>query len=234
MVPGASLPGGACSCPTTRARLRSSKDWRRSASDRACTSGQPVSAVCTTWSKRWWTTPSTRPWPAGSIFETTEWNFETLSRRLQEMAFLVRGLAIVLTDQRPAHINGEPRVVTYQYDGGIADFVRYLNGTKDPVHGSVIEFGGEGAGISAEIAMQWNASYAESVYTFANTINTAEGGTHEEGFRSALTTIVNNYARDQKLVREKDERPSGEDVREGLAAIISVKLANPQFEGQTK
>ena len=115
-------------------------------------------------------------WPDGSIFETTEWNFETLSRRLQEMAFLVRGLAIVLTDQRPAHINGEPRVVTYQYDGGIADFVRYLNGTKDPVHGSVIEFGGEGAGISAEIAMQWNASYAESVHTFANTINTATNG----------------------------------------------------------
>ena len=173
-------------------------------------------------------------WPDGTIFETTEWNFETLSRRLQEMAFLVRGLAIVLTDQRPAHINGEPRVVTYQYDGGIADFVRYLNGTKDPVHGSVIEFGDEGAGISAEIAMQWNSSYSESVYTFANTINTAEGGTHEEGFRAALTTIVNNYARDQKLVREKDERLSGEDVREGLAAIVSVKLANPQFEGQTK
>src|SRR5207302_9463631 len=142
-------------------------------------------------------------WPDASIFETTEWNFETLSRRLQEMAFLVRGLAIVLTDRRPAHINGEPRVVTYQYDGGIADFVRYLNGTKDPVHGSVIEFGEEGAGISAEIAMQWNASYAESVYTFANTINTAEGGTHEEGFRSALTSIVNRYARDQKLLRDK-------------------------------
>src|SRR6266571_2314457 len=308
MVPGASLPGGACSCPTTRARLRSSKAWRRSASDRACTSVQPVSAGFTIWSKRWWTTPSTRRWPAsattsmspcsptagsgwpttaaaspwtttrwrggprsrwcsppctpaasstpiptrspaactasasrwstrwpaGSIFETTEWSFELLSRRLQEMAFLVRGLTIVLTDQRPAHINGEPRVVTYQYDGGIADFVRYLNGTKDPVHGSVIEFGEEGAGISAEIAMQWNASYAESVYTFANTINTAEGGTHEEGFRAALTSIVNRYARDQKLLRDKDENLTGEDVREGLAAIIHVKLADPQFEGQTK
>jgi len=173
-------------------------------------------------------------WPDGSIFETTEWSFETLSRRLQEMAFLVRGLAIVLTDQRPAHINGEPRVVTYCYDGGIADFVRYLNGTKDPVHASVIEFGEEGTGISAEIAMQWNASYAESVYTFANTINTAEGGTHEEGFRAALTTIVNRYARDQKLLRDKDENLTGEDVREGLAAIIHVKLADPQFEGQTK
>jgi DNA gyrase subunit B len=173
-------------------------------------------------------------WPDENVFETIEWSFETLSRRLQEMAFLVRGLTISLTDLRPAHINGEPRVVTYCYDGGIADFVRYLNGTKEPVHATVIEFGEEGAGISVEIAMQWNSSYTESVYTFANTINTAEGGTHEEGFRAALTTIVNNYARDQKLVREKDERLSGEDVREGLAAIISVKLANPQFEGQTK
>jgi DNA gyrase subunit B len=173
-------------------------------------------------------------WPDRQIFETTEWSFETLSRRLQEMAFLVRGLTIILTDLRPAHINGEPRTVTYCYQGGITDFVRYLNGTKEPVHATVIEFGDEGTGISVEIAMQWNSSYTESVYTFANTINTAEGGTHEEGFRAALTTIVNNYARDQKLVREKDERLSGEDVREGLAAIISVKLANPQFEGQTK
>jgi DNA gyrase subunit B len=173
-------------------------------------------------------------WPDEGTFETTEWSFETLSRRLQEMAFLNRGLSITLTDQRPAHVNGEPRVVTYRYEGGIADFVRYLNATKDPVHASVIDFGEDGAGISVEIAMQWNSSYAESVYTFANTINTAEGGTHEEGFRAALTTIVNNYARDQKLVREKEERLSGEDVREGLAAIVSVKLANPQFEGQTK
>src|SRR6516162_10153296 len=173
-------------------------------------------------------------WPDPSIFETTDWIFETLSRRLQEMAFLVRGLTIVLTDERPAYINGEPRVVAYQYNGGIADFVRYLNGTKDPVHASVIEFGDEGQGISAEIAMQWNASYTESVYTFANTINTAEGGTHEEGFRAALTSIVNRYARDQKLLRDKDDNLTGEDVREGLAAIIHVKLANPQFEGQTK
>jgi DNA gyrase subunit B len=173
-------------------------------------------------------------WPDDGIFETTEWSFETLSRRLQEMAFLCRGLTITLTDLRPAHVNGEPRVVTYCYDGGIADFVRYLNATKEPVHSTVIEFGEEGRGIAVEIAMQWNSSYTESVYTFANTINTAEGGTHEEGFRAALTTIVNNYARDQKLVREKEERLSGEDVREGLAAIVSVKLANPQFEGQTK
>ena len=173
-------------------------------------------------------------WPDEAIFESTEWSFETLSRRLQEMAFLSRGLEIILADLRPAHINGEPRVVQYQYDGGIADFVRYLNGTKEPVHASVIEFGEEGRGIAVEIAMQWNASYAESVYTFANTINTAEGGTHEEGFRAALTTIVNRYAREQKLLRDRDENLTGEDVREGLAAIVSVKLANPQFEGQTK
>jgi DNA gyrase subunit B len=173
-------------------------------------------------------------WPDEQIFESTEWSFETLSRRLQEMAFLNRGLAITLTDQRPAHINGEPRVVRYCYQGGIADFVRYLNGTKEPVHASVIEFGEEGSGIAVEIAMQWNSSYTESVYTFANTINTAEGGTHEAGFRAALTTIVNTYAQQQKLLRDKDEPLSGEDVREGLAAIVSVKLANPQFEGQTK
>jgi DNA gyrase subunit B len=173
-------------------------------------------------------------WPDDSIFETTEWSFETLSRRLQEMAFLNRALAITLTDERPGHVNGEPRVVSYCYEGGISDFVRYLNATKEPIHGSVVDFGEDGDGISVEIAMQWNSSYSESVYTFANTINTAEGGTHEAGFRAALTTIVNNYARDQKLVRDKDEPLSGEDVREGLAAIVSVKLANPQFEGQTK
>jgi len=174
-------------------------------------------------------------WPDSSIFtETTDWNFETLSRRLQEMAFLNRSLAINLTDERPDQGNGEPRSVSYRYDGGIADFVRYLNASKEPVHASVIDFGEEGDGISAEIAMQWNASYAESVHTFANTINTAEGGTHEEGFRSALTSIVNRYAKEQKLLREKDDNLTGEDIREGLAAIVHVKLAEPQFEGQTK
>jgi DNA gyrase subunit B len=173
-------------------------------------------------------------WPDGSIFESTEWNFETLSRRLQEMAFLNRGLAITLTDQRPAFINGEPRVARYCYEGGISDFVRHLNATKDPVHASVIDFGEDDEGISVEVAMQWNSSYAESVYTFANAINTAEGGTHEEGFRAALTSVVNRYARDQKHLRDKDDNLTGEDVREGLAAIVSVKLTNPQFEGQTK
>ena len=174
-------------------------------------------------------------WPDGDIFETTAWVFETLSRRLQEMAFLNRGLFISLSDQRP-HDPGTEQLldVTYCYDGGIADFVRYINKSKEAVHDSVIEFGEEAPGISAEIAMQWSGSYSESVHTFANTINTAEGGTHEEGFRAALTSIVNKYAKDQKLVREKDEALTGDDVREGLTAIIHVKLAEPQFEGQTK
>jgi DNA gyrase subunit B len=175
-------------------------------------------------------------WPDDSIFETTTWVFETLSRRLQEMAFLNRGLSINLTDERPLEAETTPdrRAVTYRYEGGIADFVRYINKSKEPVHESVMEFGEEAPGISAEIAMQWTGSYSESVHTFANTINTAEGGTHEEGFRAALTTIVNRYAKDQKLVREKDEALTGDDVREGLTAIIHVKLAEPQFEGQTK
>src|SRR5450755_1442484 len=173
-------------------------------------------------------------WPDPEIFESTVWSFETLSRRLQEMAFLNRGLAIILTDERPDYINGEPHVASYCYEGGIADFVRYLNASKEAAHASVIDFGGEGDGISAEIAMQWSGSYSESVHTFANTINTAEGGTHEEGFRAALTTIVNRYAREQKMLRDKDDNLTGDDVREGLTAIIHVKLAEPQFEGQTK
>ncbi|WP_395106567.1 DNA topoisomerase (ATP-hydrolyzing) subunit B [Actinomadura sp. SCN-SB] len=177
-------------------------------------------------------------WPDGTIFETLEWNFETLSRRMQEMAFLNRGLSISLVDERPGHgvgDDGEPRAVRYHYEGGIEDFVRYLNGKRDAVHDSVIYFGDDTEGMSVEIAMQWNSSYAESVHTFANTINTAEGGSHEEGFRAALTTIVNRYAREQRLLREgKDDNLTGEDVREGLTAIISIKLADPQFEGQTK
>jgi DNA gyrase subunit B len=169
-------------------------------------------------------------WPDDQIFETTEWSFETLSRRLQEMAFLTKNLLITLTDERP----DKQRAVQYRYAGGIADFVRYLNASKEPVHGSIIDFDEEAEGISVEIAMQWTGAYTESVHTFANTINTAEGGTHEEGFRAALTTIVNKYARDQKLLREKDDNLTGDDVREGLTAIVSVKLAEPQFEGQTK
>jgi DNA gyrase subunit B len=170
-------------------------------------------------------------WPDTEIFETTDWSFETLSRRMQEMAFLNKNLAISISDERDPD---EPRGVTYQYAGGIADFVRYINASKEPVHATVIDFEEEAPGISVEIAMQWSAAYTESVHTFANTINTAEGGTHEEGFRAALTSIINRYARDQKLLREKDDNLTGDDVREGLTAIVSVKLAEPQFEGQTK
>ncbi|GAA1257913.1 DNA topoisomerase (ATP-hydrolyzing) subunit B [Sphaerisporangium rubeum] len=174
-------------------------------------------------------------WADDEIFETTTWSFETLSRRFQEMAFLNKGLTMILRDERPEYVNGEPREVTYHYEGGIADFVRHINSKKEAVHSSVIDFEAEAEGISVEIAMQWNASYTESVYTFANTINTAEGGTHEEGFRSALTSIVNRYAREQRFLKEgKDDNLTGDDVREGLTAIISVKLADPQFEGQTK
>ena len=169
-------------------------------------------------------------WADPAVFETTTYSFETLSRRLQEMAFLNRGLSITLRDEREE----TPHEITYMYKGGIEDFVRHLNATKDPIHKSVIGFSAEGTGIAVEVAMQWNGSYSESVYTFANAINTHEGGTHEEGFRTALTGLVNKYARDKKFLKEKDDNLTGDDIREGLAAIISVKLSNPQFEGQTK
>ena len=171
-------------------------------------------------------------WPDPEIFETTVFVYETIYRRTQEMAFLNRGLTIALRDERP-DAPEEKKSVTFCYKDGIADFVRHLNATKTPIHRSVVEFGADGDGIAVEIAMQWNESYGESVYTFANTINTHEGGTHEEGFRSALTTVVNKYGADKKFLKS-DEKLTGEDIREGLAAIISVKLANPQFEGQTK
>ncbi|MEU6232012.1 DNA topoisomerase (ATP-hydrolyzing) subunit B [Kitasatospora sp. NPDC047058] len=178
-------------------------------------------------------------WADGDIFETTVYSFETLSRRFQEMAFLNKGLSISLTDERLEHLDeeGKPLSVTYKYDGGIADFVAHLNSRKgEVIHPSVIDFEAEDKdkAISVEIAMQWNSSYTEGVYSFANTIHTHGGGTHEEGFRAALTGLVNRYARDKKLLREKDDNLSGEDIREGLTAIISVKLGEPQFEGQTK
>ncbi|GLW68649.1 DNA gyrase subunit B [Kitasatospora phosalacinea] len=178
-------------------------------------------------------------WADPDIFETTVYSFETLSRRFQEMAFLNKGLTIALTDERPEHLDeeGKPLSVTYRYDGGIADFVAHLNSRKgEVVHPSVIDFEAEDKDktISVEIAMQWNSSYTEGVYSFANTIHTHGGGTHEEGFRAALTGLMNRYARDKKLLREKDDNLSGEDIREGLTAIISVKLGEPQFEGQTK
>ncbi|MFF0295598.1 DNA topoisomerase (ATP-hydrolyzing) subunit B [Kitasatospora sp. NPDC004615] len=178
-------------------------------------------------------------WADPDIFETTVYSFETLSRRFQEMAFLNKGLTISLTDERAEHADeeGKPLAVTYKYDGGIADFVAHLNSRKgEAVHPSVIDFEAEDKDkrISAEIAMQWNSSYTEGVYSFANTIHTHGGGTHEEGFRAALTGLMNRYARDKKLLRDKDDNLSGEDIREGLTAIISVKLGEPQFEGQTK
>ncbi|MEV4441247.1 DNA topoisomerase (ATP-hydrolyzing) subunit B [Streptomyces sp. NPDC049577] len=178
-------------------------------------------------------------WADGDIFETTEYSFETLSRRFQEMAFLNRGLTISLTDERPAHVDeeGKPLTVRYHYEGGISDFVRYLNSRKgEVIHPTVIAFEAEDKErmLSLEVSMQWNTQYTEGVYSFANTIHTHEGGTHEEGFRAALTGLINRYARDKKLLREKDDNLTGDDIREGLTAIISVKLGEPQFEGQTK
>lgn len=180
-------------------------------------------------------------WPDPEIFDTTIFDFETLSRRFQEMAFLNRSLSIRLTDERDhdeVDEEGEPaiREVAYKYDGGISDFVKYLNASKGPAHDNVIWFEGEDTdkGVSAEVAMQWTGMYSESVHTFANTIGTTEGGTHEEGFRTALTSLVNKFAREWGVLKEKDSNLSGDDVREGLTAIVSVKLAEPQFEGQTK
>ncbi|WP_132475255.1 DNA topoisomerase (ATP-hydrolyzing) subunit B [Rhodococcus sp. SMB37] len=196
------------------------------------------------------------------IFESTQYNFETVSRRLQEMAFLNKGLTITLTDERvlPEEVTDEivaetaeaPKTAedeaaeaseppvhkiktrVYHYPGGLEDYVRHINRTKTPIHNSVVGFTAKGTGHELELAMQWNSGYSESVHTFANTINTHEGGTHEEGFRAALTSVVNRYAKEKKLLKDKDPNLTGDDIREGLAAIISVKVAEPQFEGQTK
>ena len=153
----------------------------------------------------------------------------TLEQRLRETAFLTRGLRISLTDER-----GEGKQVEFHYEGGIEDFVRYLNENKEPLQQKVIFFEGEGDEGAVEVAMQWNGSYQESVFSFANNINTHEGGSHLSGFRSALTRTLNRYAREKGELKEKDDNLSGEDVREGLTAVISAKLADPQFEGQTK
>ncbi|WP_019135623.1 DNA topoisomerase (ATP-hydrolyzing) subunit B [Cellulomonas massiliensis] len=193
-------------------------------------------------------------WADPSIFETVDYDFETLRARFQQMAFLNKGLQITLTDERPAHVveddevagesdeadedKPKARVVTYKYDGGLTDYVKHLNSAKkvELVHPEVIDFEAEDTErkISVEIAMQWTSAYSESVYTYANTISTTEGGTHEEGFRAAMTSLVNRYAREKNLLKEKDENLTGDDVREGLTAVISVKLGEPQFEGQTK
>ncbi len=181
-------------------------------------------------------------WADPDIFETTTYNIETIARRLQEMAFLNKGLTISLRDERHlgehnADASGEDAVPTervFHYPGGLVDYVKHLNATRVSVHDSVIGFEAKSDTMEVEVAMQWNDSYTESVHTFANTINTIEGGTHEEGFRASLTLAVNNYAKDRKLLKPTDPSLSGEDVREGLAAIVSIRLREPQFEGQTK
>jgi len=188
-------------------------------------------------------------WADDSIFETTVYDFETLRARFQQYAFLNKGLTITLDDQRGKDVEDvvagpgsdgleHARKVTYRYDGGLVDYVNHLNSAKkiDPVHPDVIDFSSEDTErkIALEIAMQWTNAYSESVHTYANTISTTEGGTHEEGFRSALTGLINRYAREKGLLKEKDDNLTGEDIREGLTAVISIKLGEPQFEGQTK
>ena len=186
-------------------------------------------------------------WPSAEIFETVEFDYQTLRTRFQQMAFLNKGLTISLTDLRPQDPveNADGELVQppapfdeFCYEKGIEDYVRYLNSAKraELVNDEIISFEFEDTErkMALEVAMQWTTSYSDSVHTYANTINTHEGGTHEEGFRAALTTLVNRYARDKNILREKDENLSGDDVREGLTAVISIKLGEPQFEGQTK
>ena len=190
-------------------------------------------------------------WASPDIFETIDYDFETLSTRFREMAFLNKGLAIVLRDERPQGIDlgaeedveteqtSGPREVRYRYEDGLVDYVTHLNRGKDPAHRTIVAFEATSNGeltqtMSLEVAMQWNAGFTESVHTFANTINTHEGGTHEEGFRASLTWLVNKFARDWGILKEKDVNLTGDDVREGLTAIVSIKVEEPQFEGQTK
>lgn len=201
-----------------------------------------------------------RFWADPEIFETTEYKYETITRRLQEMAFLNKGLTISIVDQRVSQeqLSAEEaadsmddaslesaeeetqqkqtksRSKVFHYPNGLKDYVDHINKTKTAIHNSIVYFEAAGTGQEVEIALQWNNSYSESVHTFANTINTHEGGTHEEGFRTALTSLVNKYAREKKLLKDKDPNLTGDDVREGLAAVISVKVGEPQFEGQTK
>ena len=193
-------------------------------------------------------------YPDPEIFETVEFDFETLRQRFQQMAFLNKGLRITLTDEREFATDegdeiagGEEasekktkghRTVTYCYEHGLRDYVEYLDSAKksDTINNEIIDFEAENdeGTMSVEIAMQWTTAYSSSVHTFANTINTTEGGMHEEGFRTALTSLVNRYGRDKGIIRDKDDNLTGDDVREGLTAVISIKLTEPQFEGQTK
>lgn len=171
-----------------------------------------------------------RFWPDASIFETIEFNSRTLIERLREMAFLNKGLRITFKDEREDSAIEKD----FHFVEGLTDFVKHLNSSKDPIFESVVAFTEPGEGSEVDIAMQWNSGYNEGIHSFANNIATTEGGMHEEGFRTALTNVVNKYARAKNLLKEKDENFAGEDIREGLTAIISVKLTNPQFEGQTK
>ena len=179
-------------------------------------------------------------WPSEETFETTEFDYETLRVRFQQMAFLNKGLRLTLTDERDDHRDEDGNLVTnsFMYEQGLVDYVEYLNRARkaDLVNEEIISFESEDTErkIALEVAMQWTTAYTESVHTYANTINTHEGGTHEEGFRAALTTLINKYAREKGILKEKDDNLSGDDVREGLTAVVSIKLAEPQFEGQTK
>lgn len=202
-----------------------------------------------------------RFWPDPDIFETTTFNFDTVAKRLQEMAFLNKGLTITLTDYRTQEIDElndadisedaaapksaeekaaeaeakkGPRKKTFHYPDGLKDYVEHINRKKTAIHPSVVSFEAKETDHEVEVALQWNSGFSQSVHTFANTINTFEGGTHEEGFRAALTSLMNRYAKEHKLIKDKDGKLSGDDVREGLAAVISVRVGDPQFEGQTK
>ncbi len=183
------------------------------------TKGEPTKETGTTTTFR----------PDEEIFETLEFDFQVLEERLRETAFLTRGLRLTIVDER-----GTGHRAEFHYEGGIVDFVKHLNANKEPIQRKVIDFSGESNEGAVEVAMQWNSSYQESVFSFANNINTREGGSHLSGFRSALTGALNKYAREKGELREKDDNLTGEDVREGLTAVISAKLADPQFEGQTK
>ncbi len=172
-----------------------------------------------------------RFWPDPEIFtESTEFDYEIVASRLRETAFLNRGLHITLTDER----GEKPRFDTFHYKGGLVDFVNHLNAKRDPLHAHIIDILDESEEAEVEVALQWTSSYTESILSFANNINTHEGGTHEEGFRKALTKSINDFARSKNLLKGKDENLTGEDVREGLTAVVSVRVKEPQFEGQTK
>jgi len=179
-------------------------------------------------------------WPSAETFETVEFDYETLRARFQQMAFLNKGLHLKLSDERPDHADDNGDIVTnsFMYEQGLVDYVQYLNRSRkaDLVNDDIISFEWEDNDkkMALEVAMQWTTSYTESVHTYANTINTHEGGTHEEGFRAALTSLVNRYAREKGILKEKDDNLTGDDVREGLTAVVSIKLTEPQFEGQTK